>query len=520
MSRESFKDATISGVRWTLVNRVVSEVCAFASILLLARLLSPAEFGNAAVALVFAPLAGILTFEGFASVLVQREQVEEAHCRVAMLTSLCGGVLLSALVAGLTPVLWRPLFGRETAHLILLISPVFLIASLGGVSRAIVWRRLDFRRMSLIDACAAVAGSVVPVALAVGGLGASAIVAGALVNTTVTTVLLLAAARPPAPRWHRHAQREIAGFGLAAALAGLVDVLFRNIDYAILATQWPAAQTGIYWRAFNVGVVYQGKLSSVMMQLAFPVYSRTESRAELRGLHERAARVHAAVIFPLLALLVVVAPLLIPYVLGAAWTPAVRPAQILAVAGMAAAVLTGYPQVMLAVGRPRSLLRFNVIILLGYGLLISVAAPAGVTAVAAAATAGYLCVLLGVYRFLLGPGVGIPVGRLAGELGPAVGACVALVISGELARQALSGAQGRALVLGLIACASMGAYALALRHLSPATWGDVQLLSRRVLAPLLDGGRSRRRVKAPCSPPPPVEVPASTDAPSSARAAV
>jgi teichuronic acid exporter len=482
MSRHSFKEATISGVRWVMLTRAVSEVLALACIILLARHLSPAAFGRAAVAVIFVPLAGILTFEGFASALVQRETIDESHRRVAVLMSIVGGAILSLLVLVLVPILWRPLFGAATAALIALISPVFLLASLGAVSRATLWRGLDFRRMSMIDMTATVAGNVVPVVLVLAlGLGATGIVIGALAQVTLTSALLLWIAPPPLPRWHGRAQREVGGFGLAAALAGLVDVMFRNVDYAILAVQLPAAQVGIYWRAFNLGVVYQDKLSSVMMQLAFPVYSRTGSRAELRALHERAARVHAAVIFPLLASLIVLGPVLIPFVLGGEWIPAVRPAQILAVAGMVAAVLTGYPQVMLAVGQPRRLLNFNVAMLFGYAAIVALVAQLGLIAIAIAVVVGYVLILLGVYRFLLQRAVGISVARLIPEIGPAIAGCFALAAVGEPLRRLLYPLVGAAPTIAVAGTVGLLVYGLTLRLVSRPAWDDLCGLAARVL---------------------------------------
>ncbi|HTZ85304.1 MAG TPA: oligosaccharide flippase family protein [Solirubrobacteraceae bacterium] len=487
MPQNSFKEATISGVRWVMLTRAVSEVLALGCIVLLARHVSPADFGHAAVAVIFVPLAGILTFEGFASALVQRDSVDETHRRVAMMMSLLGGLVLSLLVLGLVPLVWRPVFGARTAELIALVSPVFFFASLGTVSRATLWRRLDFRRMSLIDMRATILGNIVPVVLAIGlGLGATAIVIGALAQVLLTSLLLLVAAPPPLPGWHGRSQREIGGFGLAAALAGLVDVMFRNVDYAILAAQLPAAQVGIYWRAFNLGVVYQDKLSSVMMQLAFPVYSRTEGREEIRELHERAARVHAAVIFPLLASLIVLGPVLIPFVLGGEWIPAVRPAQILAVAGMVAAVLTGYPQVMLAVGQPRRLLKFNVAMLLGYAAIVAAVAQQGLITIAIAVVVAYLAILLGVYRFMLQREVGISVARLVPELGPAIAGCLALAAIDEPLRRLLDPAIGAAPTLAVAGSAGLLAYCLTLRLVSRATWNDLTGLAARVL-PLPSG---------------------------------
>lgn len=493
---ESLKEATLSGVRWVMLTRVGSEVLALGATVALARLLAPAQFGEAAVALIFIPLATILTFEGFASALVQRESIDNDQVRAAVAMSLLGGFVLSALAAILAPLLWRPLFGSATAELMLVMSPVFLVAALGGVSRALLWRRLRFRRIGLIEMAALSAGNLLALGLAIAGLGARAIVLGALAQVVLGTVLLFAAAPTPWPRWHGGAQRQIGGFGVPAALAGLVDVLFRNVDYAIVAASLPAAQTGIYWRAFNLGVVYQDKLSGVMMQLAFPVYARTESREELRRLHERAARVHAAVIFPLLASLIVLAPVAIPFLLGARWTPAVEPTQILAVAGMIAAILTGYPQVMLAVGRPKALLRFNLVMLAGYAAAIYVAVGHGLIAVAAAASVAYLGILVGVYRFLLSPAIGLSIRRLIPELGPALVGCLALAAVSEPVRVALEPVLGSFGTIAVAGSVGLLAYAGALRLASPATWRDLGLLLVRVFPPLERLQRVGRRDRA------------------------
>jgi O-antigen/teichoic acid export membrane protein len=481
LPRESLKEATLSGIRWLMLTRVASEALGLVAMVALARLVSPAAFGRAAVALIFLPLATILTFEGFASALVQREQNDAEHLQAATLMSLLGGALLSALALGLAPVLWRSLFGAGTAELMQLASPIFLLAGIGGVSRALLWRRLDFRRMGLIDTASLLLGNALAVALALAGLQARAIVWGALAQVALRSLLLLAVAPPPRPRLRLRAQREIGAFGIPAALAGLVDVLFRNVDYAVLAARLPAAQTGIYWRAFNLGVVYQDKLSGVMMQLAFPVYSRTESHAQLRDLHVRATRVHAAVIFPLLATLIVVAPVLIPWLLGPQWAPSVRPTQVLAVAGMVAAVLTGYPQVMLALGRPRALLRFNLAMLLGYAAVITLAAGHGLIVVSVAVTAFYLAILAGVYRLLLRRHLGISVRGLLFELGPALAGCLVLVAVAAPLQALLSPALPPLLALAVVGASGLATYMVALRAVSPPAWRDLALLLARVL---------------------------------------
>ena len=484
MPAETLKETTIRGLRWLAVTRTVGETLAFVAAVLLARLITPAEFGHAAVALIFLPLAGILTFEGFASALVQRETIDDDDRRAAMLMSLVGGALLTGLVFALCAPVWRPLFGARTAELIGEISPILLIAGLGAVSRATLLRNLDFRSTSLIDTTSVVGGYAAAVGLALAGLGAEAIVIGALVQTTVNSLLLMSVSHPPMPRWSRSSQRRIAGFGLPAALAGLVEVLFRNVDYAILAARLSAATTGIYYRAFNLGVVYQDKLSGVMVQIAYPVYSRTSDKAELRSMHERAARVHAAIIFPLLTLLIVLAPVLVPFLFGSAWEPAVKPTQVLAIAGMAAAVLTGYSQVMLAIGRPRPLLLFNIGRLALYAGAVLLASRHGLMAVAGAVVAAYVVILIGAYRILLQRYVGIQLRRLVPELGPAIVGCLALAAVTLPLLRLLEGMLPRVLLIAHVGVIGIAVYGLVLRIGFPAAWRDVKMLIVRVLGPM------------------------------------
>src|SRR5215213_3215232 len=143
LSHSHLKEAAVSGVRWTTVSRIAIEIVSFAAAVALARLIPPAGFGEAVVPLIFVPLAVIFTFEGFGSALVQRKRIERAHVESAMLASLVTGTLMTALMVALARPVGEPLFGTSVAHLLVMISPVFLLAGIGAVSRSLLWRRLD-----------------------------------------------------------------------------------------------------------------------------------------------------------------------------------------------------------------------------------------------------------------------------------------------------------------------------------------------------------------------------------------
>lgn len=483
ISKEDLKQAAVAGVRWTTGARVAIEAITLIAAVALARLIPPSGFGEAVVPLIFVPLAVIFTFEGFGSALVQRKTIERSHTEAAMLASLVTGAALTGAMIVLARPLGEPLFGATTAKLLVMISPVFLLAGIGAVSRSLLWRRLDFRRVSLIEMVSLGLGAVTSVALAlVGGLDAPAIVLGALAGSLVTTVMLLASVPPPLPLWHRGSLREVLAFGLPASGAGLTYVAITNSTLAVAAIRLSAAQVGLFWRAFQLGVIYQEKISGIMVRLAFPVYSRTNDLGELRRFHERATRIHAAVLLPLLALLAVTAPDLVPWLFGERWAPAAAPVQVLCIAGAIAAVLTGYPQIMLAAGKPRALLSFNVVLLALYVVGSWFAAPYGITALAWAVVGVHVFLLLAVYGVLFKRVLEIPIRRLVTDLFPAVAGSALLLAAAFPAAELMRSLEAPVpVLLAAVGLAGALVYMGALRSLFPVVWADVAQLARRVL---------------------------------------
>jgi lipopolysaccharide exporter len=482
-SRSALLDATLVGVRWVTLARLVSELVSFGAVVWLAHLVAPAEFGRAAIALIVNALAVTTATAGFGVPLVQRASVERRHLESAQLASLACGAALTTLTFVLAPLICDPLFGSETRALVQLMSPVFVVASLGVVSQAILQRRLDFRRLSMIEIGSVLAAGGVSVGLANAGFGAEAIVLGALAATATIALLQQLSTPLVLPRWHRRALGEVVGFGLPAAASSLADVAHRNVDYAILGGKLPAAQVGFYWRAFQVGVDHQRKISGILMRIALPVYSRAVDDEHRRRIRARMVRVQTAVIFPLLAIFIAVAPTLIPWMFGERWEPSVVPAQILAVAGMAVCVLTGLGPLMLAAGHPRALLAFNVASCAGLGVTVLVAAPFGLIVVCVAVTAFYFIQVAAAHWFLLGRLLGIRMGQVFADIAPSgVGSLGTVAAALPLARLLEGSALHPVIQLLATAAVALVVYVVLLRVAFPPAWGDLMLVGDRVLS--------------------------------------
>jgi O-antigen/teichoic acid export membrane protein len=495
VSRSELREATLEGVRWISATRLAFEVVAVAGAVVLAHLVPPAEYGRFAIALVIPEIALSLVNEGLGTPLVRHQAVTHRHTEGTMAIGVAGGLALTALTYFVAPLLTTPLFGAATSELIQLYSPVFTNAGVMIVPLAMLQRRLEFNRIGLSEVVSAAVTTVVSIALALAGLDAEAFVLGSLAGIFAwATVLLLFAGATPLPIWRGAEMREIAATGAPAAGAGLAGIGSRNVDYAILGARLSPAAVGFYYRAFTLGVEYERKVSGIVSRIAFPVYSRTKDMVHLRSVRQRIVRLNAALIFPLMVFFIVVAPVLVPWLFGVRWAPAVVLAQILAVAGMAGTLKNTIDPLVLAAGKPRSLMVFNVCEVLLYAAMLFLVSSGGNLVLVCAAVAGFrVATLIGSYAFLLGPVLESSLVELLDDAGPALLACLALAAASLPLRLFVD----LPVVPLLAACAAAGftAYAVALRMISPASWADILLVVSRVV-PGLNAEKPRRAINS------------------------
>lgn len=482
LARERLASAAIRGLRWVIVTRAATEVAVLGTSVALARLIPPAEFGRAAIVRIVPMLTVILMFEALGTLLVQRSEAGKEHLSTAALLAFVSGTLLSVLTFFLAPVIADPVFGSRTGDLLELTAATFLLAGLGVVPRAILQRRLDFRRLTLISGIALIVGALASVALAAVGLDAEAIVLGALIALGLESLMLIVLAPPPLPRLHRQAAFDIVRFGLPASLSGAAYVVRRNIDYVVLGAFLPAAAAGQYFRAFQVGAEYQGRVSHAMQLILFPVFSRASDLGAIGAMRVKVMRINALIALPLLTLLVITAPIMIPLVYGQEWAPAVIPAQILAVAGLALALLAGTEAVVLAAGKPQLLLRFNVAFLVAVAIGTAITSSFGLVAVCVAVSVVHVAALLAGQRYLVNRITGIPSWRLLEGLWPAVLPTVALLATATAASiGSRLAALPDAATLGVTIGIGASAYLMCLRTAHASTWAEMRSLASKIV---------------------------------------
>ena len=465
------------------VARVAADAFAFAGSLVLVRLISPAEFGRAAVALGFGAIAPSVVAQMFSSPVVQFPRLERKQAESASLLSLATGAVFVGL-APLVAYVVGHLIGLDVAYLFLLTIPAAAAAAAASVPRGLVQRSLEFRKIAIVEIAGLVAGTVVSIILAaLVGLNGEALVLGFTAGHVIILLLLLVWAPKTAPRWHgRGPAADIMRFGGPLGVQSALGVLWLSIDYLVLSFRASAATVGFYWRGYQLAVSYPSRITSVMLTLALPLYSRAESAVEMQRLRLRAMATHVAVMFPLLVTLIVVAPVAVPWLFGSAWTPSVVPTQLLAGAGMVLAVTSGTISYIIALGKTRRLPLIALVSVLGLGGTVFLSAPLGLNAVAACVLAYHLVYLLFSQLVILHRMGGVPTGDLFRDAVPPLVAAIPLALT-ELALLKLLESQGASalLILAVAIPPGFAAYCGVLRAAFPESWHSLVDVYARVL---------------------------------------
>jgi lipopolysaccharide exporter len=491
-STEELTGAAAAGLRWIAYARVAIEIVLFGSMVVLARLIPPAAFGIFAVVVIVQELAVTMPMEGIGGALVQRRTLTRRHLRAGFALSIAVSVLLTGVTVSAAMLIVGPLLGERTELLIVATTPYFLLGAIYAMPMALLRRQLDFRRISILDVSQNLIRAFATVALALAGLDAPALVFGGMVGMVAVLGPALYFAPVPLPWWHTEEARDLLPFGGPAALATVAWTGFRNGDYAVIGSVLGPAQAGFYWRAYQLAVEYQSKIAVSMVQIAFPVLSRTEGMSELLALRRRMVQLQTVVLFPLLATLLLLAPVVVPWLFGPAWEPAVVPTQILVLGGAATLVINACGPALMAAGRARAVLGYGVAHFVVYIGAVLAVAHLGILAVAVAGSVVHAIFLAVAYLVLLSGQPANPLRALWRDLAPAITGCLALILVALPVNLKLGMAEvGPPLQMAAVGIAGGVAYLTSLRAWFPDSARDLRAAVERILPTRLRLGRAR-----------------------------
>lgn len=346
----------------------------FLLLAVLARLLSPADFGMVAMLALFSGLAGVIVEGGFSTALIQRQDVSHEDESTVYWLSVAAGALAGGVLAICGPAIARFFQEPRLAGLSAIAGLTVFIGSCGAVHVAILSKRLRFSALMKVGVVSTLVSGGVAVALAAAGFGVWSLAIQSLAMTTCSTALLwLWSGWRPRLVFSAHSVRSLFRFGSYVLVSNLMDVGYTRAYAALIGRFQGMRDVGFYNQADNLKQVPAGMLSSVFARVAFPMFSAAaHDKQQLRRGMQLAIRGLMLVNVPVMLGLMVVAEPFVMAVFGHKWLPMVPVLRVLCLAGVLWPMHVVNVNVLMALGQSRTLFRAEVV-KKSIGLLLLVA---------------------------------------------------------------------------------------------------------------------------------------------------
>jgi O-antigen/teichoic acid export membrane protein len=422
-SDQSLGTRTIHSMLWAYGAYIGGRSVVLVSTAILAHLLTPADFGVVALAVVFMTFLETLQDLGLTQALVVAPpEKESAYAQTTFIWTVTISAVLAIIVSVLAQFI-APFFGYASLEAIIPVLAVsFIIESLGSTHDSLARKRLDYRTRAFAEGANVITRGVTSIALALAGFGAWSLVIGYLVGTTACTVMLwIRVHYRPRPRYTRTHLRSLASFGGILTFVDISAALAYNMDYLFVGRILGAASLGLYMIGFRLPELLIMNLAVVAADVLFPAFAALAKESLEHGMLI-SLRYLTAMALPMSVGLAVVAHPLVLALFGPQWHGSIAVMQVLAVYAAFATLsipagtiykVSGRAWILVAANAPYLVVLFFVLLLVTHQGILTVA-----LAVTACQAAGSLIGLTIAAKILT-----LPIRRIARSIvGPAAAA--------------------------------------------------------------------------------------------------
>lgn len=431
------KQRAVIATLWSGGDIVLRQGMQFFATIVLARLLSPSDFGVVAMLALFIGVAYVLMDGGLSVALIQRRDIDRVDESTVFWCNLGIGSMLTLLLFATAPLIAKFYDTPILAPLARVMSLSCLLASMGSIHSALLTRKLDFRTQAKAGAIAALLSGAVAIVLALRGYGVWALVAQALVMTGAMSALLWTF-HPWRPSWvfNRASLSKLFGFGGFHLASTLLEMVYSKLYTLLVGRLFGARELGFYANADNTRLLPGNFMGSLVGRVALPMFSAAaHDRALLRRGIQLSIRGMMLINAPVMLGMAALAEPIVSVLFGQQWLPAVPILQVLCIAGLLYPIHAINLHALMAQGHARLMFRLELIKkVIGVGLLV-VGALYGVIGVAWSQVV-FSLVVLAVNTYYTKRWLGYGAWAQLREIGPSLMAAASVAGAAYLASRA------------------------------------------------------------------------------------
>ena len=271
---ESLKDKTVKGLGWSALDNAARYGMQFAVGIVLARLLSPDDYGLLGLVGIVTVICTALVNGGFTTALIRKKDATDDAYNTVFICNLAMSVLLYGVTFLCAPLIAGFFEREELIPLVRVSSLGLIIGALGMVQQTRLTKRIDFKTQTKITIAATAVSGIVGIGMALTGFGVWALVAQQLMSQIISTVLLYIYNRwVPRLCFCKESFHDLFGFGWKMMVSVLLDAVWKELTQVVVGKFYSPATLGQYTRAKHYAKLFSSNLTTVVERVTYPVLS-------------------------------------------------------------------------------------------------------------------------------------------------------------------------------------------------------------------------------------------------------
>lgn len=338
---------------WTAIQRYSTMVISFISGIILARLLTPDDYGSIGMLAIFMSLAEVFIDAGFGSALIQKKNPTSTDYSTVFYFNIGMSVILYAILFFSAPAI-ATFYRMPVLSKILRIQGLILfVYAVNIIQRNIIRKNLLFKKLSKITIITSILSLLVTVAMALCGCGVWSLVAQNFIGAIIPCLFFwFTTDWHPTCEYSWKSFKELFGFGSYMFLTHLFSTFSSRISGLMIGRWFNSTTLGYYSKADSTERMASDSISGVMIQTTYPLYASIQDDKErMANMIKRLTSTLAFITIPILSLLILIAEPVFVFLFSDRWLPCVPYFRILCIAGMAACLQGVNHQPIAAIGK-------------------------------------------------------------------------------------------------------------------------------------------------------------------------
>lgn len=333
---KSLSDRSLAAIIWLLLDKVGSSSVNFIVTIVLARLLSPEDFGLVAMVMVFFEFSSVFVESGFSTALIREKEISEIDKSTTFIFNFIAALIFYGILFVSAPAI-AAFFNQEMLTLIVRIMGLNLIFNaFSSIQRTVLTQQIEFKTQTKIRFLTTTLSGIAAILLAWQGFGVwSLVIRFGLMDLMDSILLWLLNRWVPRTGFSKASFKKLFGFGSKILAAAILDKFYTHVYKLLIGKFFSAATLGFYTQAGNFTNMVINTLFRTIHNVTYPVLAKLQDDTEkLKAGYRKILKLSSFVIIPALVILGVLAEPVLLALVGEKWLPSAPMLQLLCLSGL------------------------------------------------------------------------------------------------------------------------------------------------------------------------------------------